>query len=346
MALQIDLLPQVKKYKEAWTSYENWEINSQRGGESAGLLPALKYMGGEAALECARNLNAEDPDEGWLRRQYLKRAKELLALGAAAPGEFRLPARLKLGDPLLVAGAAFGQAPKTYAEARDLGRIAWNQLRQPGLKAPQRKRLCDEGKRYFGYALAHAPSDVKIDELNGLRYCLAYLDWLHGDCYDAVVLGEFLAQRYAQRPEAEGAAHVALFAHLRLWSEATTDEGRSFESRRAAALAERITRRWPQGTTADDAWMVLARAAASRRDLDQTAACLAHIDAQSPRRGDAELGVGQALWSACLEAARLAPRSSNPLKTTMRKMASQSRQLLEDGVARLAGRSTPAAKHP
>ena len=68
MALQIDLLPQVKKYKEAWTTYENWEMNTERPGESAALIPIIKYLGGEAALEFARGLDPGDADEGWRAR--------------------------------------------------------------------------------------------------------------------------------------------------------------------------------------------------------------------------------------------------------------------------------------
>ena len=72
MALQIDLLPQVKKYRDAWTVYENWEMSTERSGESAALIPAIKYLGGEAALEFARGLDPGDADEGWRRKEYLK----------------------------------------------------------------------------------------------------------------------------------------------------------------------------------------------------------------------------------------------------------------------------------
>ena len=309
-------------------------MSTERSGESAALIPVIKYLGGEAALEFARGLDPADADEGWRRKEYLKRAKELFTIAARFPGEFRLRAQVKLGDPLLVVGAAFGEAPKTYAEARDLAGIAWNQLQQAGLKPEQVGQLRAGALRYFRYALAHAPRDVKIDELNGIRSHLAYLDWLDGDCYDAVVLGEFLVDWYPDRPEAQAAAHVALFAYLRLCDEAAAGDDRRFESARLTALAQRITKRWPRTAAADHAWMVLARAAAGSQDLEQTLECLEHIAAGSPRRGDAELIVGQSLWNAYLAAARL-PEEQQPTKTKMTKMISESRKLLEDGVRRL-----------
>jgi tetratricopeptide (TPR) repeat protein len=61
---------------------------------------------------------------------------------------------------------------------------------------------------------------------------------------------------------------------------------------------------------------------------------LGHISADSSRRGDAELVVGQALWSAYLADSRL-PEGQQPTKTTMDKTISQAQKTLEDGVQRL-----------
>ena len=81
---------------------------------------------------------------------------------------------MKLGDPLLVVGARVRGGAEDYAEARDLAGIAWNQLQQAGLK-PEQVGQFGAGAAYFRYALADAPRDVKIDELNGIRSHLAYL---------------------------------------------------------------------------------------------------------------------------------------------------------------------------
>jgi cellulose synthase operon protein C len=334
MALQIDLLPQVKRYQEACDTYEKWEMSSERPGESINLVHVIKYRGGEAALEYARLLDAGDEIESGRRKDYLARAKDLLTAAANSSGEYRLRARVKLTDPLLVIGASFGEAAKGYAEARDLAGIAWDQLQQSRLKPEQVRQLRAAALRYYRFALAHAPRDVKIEQLNLIRFRLEYLNWLEGDCYDAVVLGEFLARRYTDRPEAQAGAHVALYAYLRLCGEAGVGDDRRLENTRLSALAQFVAQRWPHTAAADDAWMVLARAAALNQDLETTLECLDHVAADSPQRGKAELVAGQALWQACLDAARL-PEERQPTQTKMTAMISQSRKLLEDGVRRL-----------
>ena len=60
---------------------------------------------------------------------------------------------------------------------------------------------------------------MKIDDLNTIRYCLAYLDWAAEDYYDAAVLGEFLARRYPDGPERQRGAEIALKAYARLCGE-------------------------------------------------------------------------------------------------------------------------------
>ena len=61
LAMQIALLPQVKKPKDAWDAFENWEKNIRQADDSDGAEPVLKYLGGEAALEFARGLDRTSP---------------------------------------------------------------------------------------------------------------------------------------------------------------------------------------------------------------------------------------------------------------------------------------------
>ena len=230
MALQINLLPSMKKYQDAWTLFENWEMNSERPGESGDLVPAIKYFGGAAALEHARGLDSTDPNERWWRKERLQQAQRLLAEAAAAPGPLQLRAKMKLNDPLLTVGELFGDEPKSYAEARDLARVAWGQLQQPKLKSQQADLIRSQGLLYFQYALKHAPRDAPIDELSQLRSCLAHLCLLSGDCHDAAVLGEFLMQRYPDRPETSSAAYIAMLAWRELSGKAGSCDDRRFES--------------------------------------------------------------------------------------------------------------------
>ena len=206
-------------------------------------------------------------------------------------------------------------------------------MQEPELKPAEVERLRGEALQCFRFALAHPADDVKIDELNVLRGCLAYLDWQVGDYYDAAVLGEFLARRYPDRQQGQQGADVARRAYAALLSGAAPGEDRQFESGRILSLARYASQRWPASAVADEAWMAAIRAAILNREPAKAAEYLAHIPPASPRRSDAELATGQALWSAYLEAMRL-PETQQPPKADMTAMLAQARKTLEDGIGR------------
>jgi cellulose synthase operon protein C len=334
LALQTYLLPQVKKYQEAWNAYEKWENSTEQPGELDHEAMAVRYFGGQAALELARTIDRSDAGAAKQRAEYLKRAKSLLSFAASSPGEFRLKARLKLADPLLAVGEVRVETPKSFGDACDRAKLAWDRLQEGDLNLEQEKQLQAEARECYRFALAHPPSSLKTDDLNVIRYCVAYLDWAAEEYYDAAVLGEFLARCYPDRPEAQRGAEIALKSYARLCAEASVGDNRKFETDRMEAIADFITARWPRSVVADEAWMMSIRAAMSKRDTAKALECLGRIAADSPRRGDAELMTGQALWNAYLEAARL-PEERQPTKAEMAEFMSEGRKALEDGVARL-----------
>lgn len=333
LALQTYVSPSFKKYGEAWTTFENWENNVERPGETIGEAIAIKYLAGEAALELARGLIPRDSTSLALREVYLRRAKELLSQAARFPGELQLKARLKLIDPLLAGGDAQVSAPTRYEEARDRAILAWGRLQEPSLKPNQAERYREEALRCLRFALRHQPRDAKIDEVNVLRYCLAFLSWATGSYYDAAVLGEFLARSYPDRPEAQPGAKIALLAYDRL-ANVASEEGNEFERARLEAMAQFATTRWPGGSAADDAWILLSRGALARNDLAGVIEYLGKIAPEAPRRGDADLIIGQALWNTYLQASRL-PEEEQPPRARMTAMVTQARKALEDGIGRL-----------
>ena len=85
LALEIALLPRVKKYHEAWAFYDD-RHPQPRARRTIGTAPRRRQSpiyGGAAALELARELGAIDPDEARLRNFYRQRAREA-ALGRGA----------------------------------------------------------------------------------------------------------------------------------------------------------------------------------------------------------------------------------------------------------------------
>ncbi len=334
LLLQIDLSPQLKHYKEAWASYQNWETNIERSDEASERSAAVKYLGGEAALELARGIAENNAAEAKTRADYLKRAKALLSYAARHPGDYQLKARLKLADSLLSAGGAPVETPKDYGDACRRAKLAWDQLNEAGLTREQSVQLRAEAIACFRFALAHPPAGVKRDDLVVLRYCLAYLDWWEEEYYDAAVLGEFIARRCSDHTQAPQGAEIALKSYARLVAEAGPREDHALESTRMAEIARYITERWPKTPLADEAWMMLVRAAMNAGDASKAVEYLGRIPADSPKRGDAEIMAGQLLADAYFEAVRL-PEEKRPTKAKLSNLISESRKALEAGVARL-----------
>jgi tetratricopeptide (TPR) repeat protein len=334
LALQTYSVPRQKRSREAWNAYERWENNVEQPGEADKDTAAVKYFAAQAALELARTIDKRDAGQVKQRAEYVRRAKALLSFVANFPGEYALKARLALADPLLTVGEIRVETPKDFGNARERAKLAWDKLQQGDLTAEQERPLQAEARVCFRFALDHAPDDVKIDDLNVIRYCLAYLDWAAEDYHEAAVLGEFLAKRYPKSPEAQRGAEIALKAYARLCADASPRDDRKFEADQMTAMANYITDRWPRSPVADEAWMMLVRAAMARHDPTKALECLGRIAVDSPRRGDAELTAGQALWNAYLEALRL-PEERQPTKAEMTRLISEGRKLLQSGVARL-----------
>jgi len=334
LALQIALLPQVKKYEEAWQTFENWErsLAPPSMDETAA---AIKCLGGEVALELARSLNPADPEAARRRSTFRQRAKELFMTAISYPGPHRVRAQLKLGDPLLGDAARSIQPPKNYAEAVERGKLAWNQLRQPELNAEEIERLQNEAISCFRFALAHPQPEPNMEEMNVLRHWLAYLEWTTGKYYEAALLGEFLARRYPDRPQGQGGAEIALAAYAAL-----SEEGDNDEQELAAAglldLARFIDRQWSGSSLADGAWARMVRIAVVKNDLSSAAEYLQRISAGTPNRGKAELMLGQAYWRKYLQEVRLPPEKQPP-KNILTRRLEEAEKLLKSGVDNLRG---------
>ncbi len=294
----------------------------------------IDYLGGETALELARALSENDPQQAKLRGEYRKRARELLSFSARQPGEYQLKARLKLTDPLLESGEIKIDPPKNFKDAVDRANLAWGQMWQSDLKPQQSERMRAEALVCLRYALAHPPVDIKIDELNTIRYRLACLDWIVGDYYDAVVLGEFLARHYTERPEGLQGAKIAWAAYTGLLQDRTPGTDRPFELNRIAEIARFAAQHWPNDSLADDARLTLLKIAVADDDPQKAAELLGSISDASPRRSEAELLVGQTLWRAYVRAAKL-PKQKQPTTAKMAEMLSSAKQMLTDGVKRL-----------
>ena len=207
-------------------------------------------------------------------------------------------------------------------------------MQEPDLKPDELLRIQEESLLNFRFALSHPPPDIRIGELKTIRYCLAYLYWITNDHYGAAVLGEFIARTYPDSPEGQQGAKIALASYAKLSSEAATRDDQKFHNRHMENIARHATERWPGSRGADEAWMVLVRSAVADRQLKKAVEYLDEVPADSPRRGEAELAAGQALWAAYLDALRLSDEE-RPAKADMNRMLVEAKKALEDGIRRL-----------
>ena len=210
-----------------------------------------------------------------------------------------------------------------------------------------------EAIEYFRKAIAMRTAEVTADDMNIIRYYLAYLYWAGGDLYESAVVGEFLARRYPGGVGGKQGGKIAMAAYAKMaadaqaaWKAAQADPGQltqaqidetaslaKFANRRMVAIAEYITGAFKGQPEAAEAWMMLIRTAVIEGDLDKALQIVEKIAADSPGRGAAELTVGQALWSKYVKTTLMAEEDQPPPEK-MSEMLTQARTILEAGVGR------------
>lgn len=346
LALETYMLPSVKNYKAAMDRVAKWE-ESARGSEISsedGL--AIRFLGGQAALQYAKSLK---PDEEG-RKEALIEAKKAFEFVTRFPSDYQKEARQKLLDPLLSSGDVKEAEPKTFAEARDRGKTALDSMQAAEVQMKielsegkkdniarlqkQMKESREEALKYYRMALGMVTPETPRDEINVIRYYLAYLYWTSEDIYKAAVVGEFLARKYPNSTGARQGAKIAMAAYVKMFNNVKPNEDRSFATQQMVDIASYITERWPDEPEANEAWMMLIRTAISDRDTERAAKYLENIADDSPQRGEAELMTGQALWAAYLRATRL-PDEERPDQEELDKLVEQAKTTLETGIKRM-----------
>ena len=343
LALEIATSPQVKKYAQAVLMAKAWEDKARGIEESSPEGLAIKFLAGQGALEHAKALK-DDSKEGKARREHIAAAKNFLKYVSRFPGEYKSKAAALLKDPLLDAGGSGDKdaEPKNYAEAMERAQNALASLTKleeeeappDGKKEEAEQAIAEarqEALKYHRMALEMAPKNIELDDLNRLRYHLAYLYWATESFPEAVVMGEFLARRYPAASGGKSGAKIAVAAYVKLGA---GEPGHEFETQRMTALAEYVASRWAEDPDAASNWMMLIQIAIRQRDLPKALEYLAKIPEKNAKRSDAELATGQALWTAYLLAMRQ-EAADRPKQEELDKLVAQAQKTLEDGITRM-----------
>jgi hypothetical protein len=332
----------------------------------------LRYWLAKTYKEAADRLG----DKPKSKNAYVKEATGLARHVAKFPGTHKKDAQALLQELMGEGGGpdkVVKIEPQDFEEARSVGRDALDEvqfLRAGGAKvegqlkqakddqkAPLEKQLAqlkeslaeqqENAVNYFRQALAFADEEVSINDKNIIHYFLCYLYYLDGSYYNAAVTGEFLAKHFPASTGARPCAKIAMASYLKLYK-ANPTEDRDFEIRRTVGVADYIVRKWPTQPESQEALSTLIPFMIKLGRLDEAQEYLEKIDPATPRRGEAELQTGQAMWARYLsgmnairnadkEAAAGNPpdRSNLPSQDDLAQLRERTQKTLANGIERM-----------
>lgn len=353
LALECWIDETIQEYTRAIDEARAW-LKNARGREDRSVDGLhIRWMLAQA-LELRANSKPKEGEEGRpAPKNDLRGAVKEAGEVARIPGDHRREAqemRARLRDVEL------SDEPTTFAEARDMGRSEWDAMQAADGRikiAQQTKRDVekiaawekerDEARQkavdFFRKALGMRLPDTPVEDVNLIRYYICSLLYFLDRPFESAVMGEFIAQNYPDSSGARTAAKVALASYLKLYTAASKDE-RDFESRQMVRIAEHIAKTWPGQPEADEAWMILGDIAIQNRDLEAAADYLSKIPDKSPKRSEADLKAGRALWGAYLSATRL-PEDERPSAEQLKQMVQAAQEALQRGVGTMREKLGP-----
>ncbi len=344
----------VGKYQAAIERGERWTKESAGEGSEEDDL-AIRYLTAVAYQRQAEALPEKDPN----RKRLASSAREAAGPLLREANPFQQPARVLLallsgGVPATNTSAKQDDAvkagpPKTFVEALTQAKPALERMQKAALALDavraqgdkpaiadlekQRNVSAGDAMRLLDLAMRLRDQDTTAELLASARYYQCFLNWTVGNYYDAAVLGEYLLQNYPDTLPGRQGAKIALASWVRLYGE-SKEEDRSFEIGQIERVAEMTFQRWPDQDEAEEAALTLVNFAAAAGKVERAAEYLNKIPADSPRRGQAELRAGQALWSTYLKALRQ-PEAERPNAEQLAALRKQAREVLEGGIERV-----------
>jgi len=342
MGYLMEAYVKAKKYQEAVTEVEKWEKDARAEEESSEEGLKIHFFGGVASLELEKTLK-----EDAKKKAAKAAAKAHFDRVARFRGDFQRDAQARLAELQGVAGPDAAE-PTDYDGAKERGDFHWSnmvlamgQLQQAKTAADQKKAneqlatSSNEALKYYRLAIELKRADVSVDEVNLIRFRMAFLYWSAQDLQRAALVGEFLARRYPSHVGARKGAEIAVKAYRKMFTDAlAAKQDTAFETARLTQMALYVTGRWPNEAEAEEAWTMLIDTAVDNRDVPTAMQYLEKIPTDSPKRAQAELRTGEALWRAYAQAANL-QGADRPPQEQLDKMVQQAQSILEQGIERM-----------
>lgn len=261
------------------------------------------------SYQLAKAYEAQATSGGGDPKRNNNEARKLYREIAKYPGEFQREAKGKLAS-----GGGGRERPaivRTFEQAFTAGKESLEQMNSARMAAGIAKennpnsvgslesevsaeRMAAVG--YFQQALQLADSQSDSEDLAASYYFLCALYWESGQLEEAAVVGEFMARRFSDHPQAQVAAKIALAAFERMYNSAQqAGENTSFESAHLAEIAELLILRWPESPEAQAGLNLLINLALRDNRLADAEKILQQLPPVS--RAGAELRLGGSLWT-------------------------------------------------
>ena len=359
-ALEIALRPDVKKYKQGLDIAQRWIANAGGAAPSEFDL-AVRFLGAESAMAYMKSLPPPSTDQAGIRERQRDWIAQQYTAVAAAAGPYQSQAKVRLLDPAL--GGAAAAERNAFADARNRAKAGLDRMlaAEAEQKAAERSGIGndadsqrqrqqqiasarDEALKYCRQALEGAEPADSGEPLDTVRYYRAFLRYDAGDLEKAAGEVEAMVQSPNESAPARQAARIGLAAREALLH-AAQGEARAVALSRLQSLAEKIVERWGSFPEADDARAVLCELAIAAKQLDKADDYLRQMSANSSRRGEAELYVGQALWGHAQQLLRTSTLEHDHA-VEAEKLIGRAAELLGDGIARCRKAAESGASAP
>ena len=367
-AIECSLEEDPPLYAESITQGEAWLLKG-RPNETKDLdWLHLRLSVARAYIVAASALEKSEPGSKFIGR-HRGSAKKLAKFVERIPGETQSKAREILAElGTVIADEGPREEPTNFAEARTAGKEALDEMKSASvleqilqgkmksstgaeldemegqlIQAQETKvKKAADAMRYFEMAVQMVGADTPIDDVNVVRYFLGYLYYTEERFFDSAVMAGFLARRYPESAGARQSAKIALASFLNLYqgSKDAGEENFEFEVAQIERIAEHIAAKWPDQPEANDARNTLINITIQQGRLDDAQRFLQQIPTDSPRRGDAELKTGQAMWSKYLTGIKVIQIEERELKDQLKKVDDSQRPAIEDQLEQIQGRKT------
>lgn len=234
---------------------------------------------------------------------------------------------------------AFSVARKEVSQIKDIqSRIenAGNAEEKESLETDFKLHL-QETARLLRLAL-DLGDDADVQQLNTVRYYLAYVYYLERRSYEAAVLAEFIARHYQDEDSqmALDAAHLAMAAYQQSYND-SPEERRRPDLEFMVGVCRLITNSWPQSERAVEARLNLGRMLNQLNQPAESARWYAEVPESASQYAAAQIAAGQALWTACLQAG-LAPEEQRPDAETLQSWQTDAEKYLATGIRKFEER--------